>query len=127
MSFKLSLYLAPEGVGPMHRWSREHRQPLGTRLELQAAFDRLFRPIRWELTDTRAWACYPLDDSVNPREVFLFGKSDDVLAEVSVYSGPPAIRTIMTALGLNYCYAQESGKLYLPFATGEDWPNETTR
>lgn len=127
MSFWLSLYRAPNGLSPIHEWDKEQRQALGTRGDVQASLDRLFQPIRWELSDTLAWACYPNDDSTHPREITLHGKPEDALLEISIYSGPPAIRTVMTALALNYCYAQESGKLYFPFATGDDWSPHSSR
>lgn len=99
-----------------------HAEPLGTRSELQAQIDLIFPARRWDLSHTSAWACYELDDARLPREIVLMGADEDIVDHVSVYSGPPAIRTLMTALGLNYCYAPESDELRDPFATGALWP-----
>lgn len=55
------------------------------------------------------------------------GGEDEPVLYVITYSGPPAIRALMTSLGLNYCYASESDELYHPFAAGEQWPGEAAR
>lgn len=124
MSFDLFLYRAPEGLGPWSTWTEMHAQPLGTRREVQAQIDTVFRPQRWELSADGAWACYEYDDARLPREIRLTGAEDEVIRYLSIYSAPPAVRALMLALGLNYCYAPESDVLYRPFEAAEHWPGE---
>lgn len=125
MSFSFYLYRAAEGLGPWSTWTEMHAQPLGTRRELQARIEQAIPAQRWELSDKAAWAFYEFDDSRFPRELTLMGAEDEVLLYVITYSGPPAIRTLMTALGLNHCYAPESDTMYFPFETDQLWPGET--
>jgi hypothetical protein len=121
MSFSFYLYRAAEGLGPWSTWSEMHAQPLGTRRELQARIESVFPAQKWELSPQRAWACYAFDDARLPREVSLMGTEDEVLRYVITYSAPPAIRTLMTALGLNHCYAPESDEIRHPFAVRDTW------
>ena len=127
LSVSFHLYRAVEGLGPMTTWDRMHTQPLGTRRELQRKLEEIFPAQRWECSSKSAWACYEYDDARFPREVRLMGAEDDVVEYVIAYSGPAAIRTIMTALGLNYCYVPETDELCHPFATGDSWPGEAER
>lgn len=127
MSFSFYLYRAADNLGPWSTWDEMHAEPLGSRRELQARIESIFPAIRWELSPESAWACYEYDDTRLPREVRLMGGEDDAVMHVITYSGPPAIRSLMTALGLNYCYAPESDELYHPFSTGQLWPGEVAR
>ena len=122
MPFRLSLFRAVEGLGPLTEWDREHRTPLGTRDQVQAALDGILQGLRWKASDGMLFACGPFDGEEHAFEVTLFGQPDEVLLDIDVYSRPPAIRAIMSALGLNYCYAQESDELYFPFEAGDHWP-----
>jgi hypothetical protein len=115
VSFNLDLYRAPEGLGPWSTWTEMHARPLGTRAGVQARLDAVLHPIRWAVSDAGAYASYAYDDAGLPREIQLTGAEDETLVDISVHSGPPAIRVHMTALGLSYCYAPESDELYRPF------------
>jgi hypothetical protein len=68
------------------------------------------------------FACGAFDGEEHAFEITLFGGSNETLMDIDVYSRPPAVRAIMLGLGLNYCYAQESGELYFPFKAGDHWP-----
>lgn len=123
MPFRLSLYRAADGLGPMHDWEREHRQSLGVRNDVQAALDQVLQGLRWEESDGLLFASCPFGGEDHACEIWLFGEPDEELLEINVYSLPPAIRAIMSGLGLNGCYAFESGELYYPFQAGDHWPN----
>lgn len=122
MPFRLALYRAPDGLGPMHTWEREHRAPLGSRAQLRSALDALLPALRWEASDALLLASGPFGAEEHAVEITLFGTAADALLDISVYARPPAVRAIMSRLALNYCYAQESGQLYWPFEAGEHWP-----
>ncbi|MBE7368697.1 hypothetical protein [Ramlibacter pallidus] len=123
MPFTLSLFRAAEGLGPLTGWAHEHRQPLGRRDEVKAALDRVLRGLRWTESDGLVFASGPFNGEEQACEITLFGRPDDVLLDVVVYAGPPAVRSIMSGLGLNYCHAQASGELYFPFEAGDHWPD----
>lgn len=122
MPFQLSLYRAPDGLGPLHTWDREHRQPLGTKNELRKALDHLLPGLRWEDRGEMLFASGPFAGEEHALELSLFGEPKETLLDLRVYSFPPPIRVIMSGLDLNYCYAEESGELYDPFAAGDRWP-----
>ena len=122
MPFQFSLFRAVEGLGPMSTWDREHREPLGSRDEVKAAIERVLPGLRWRESDGLLFASGSLDEEEHAYEITLFGHSDDVLMDITVYSRPPAIRAIMSGLGLNYCYAQDSGALCFPFEADDHWP-----
>ena len=122
MPFRFSLFRAVEGLGPMSKWDREHRESLGSRDEVKAALERVLRGLRWTESSGLLFASGPFDGEEHAYEITLFGQADEPLMDISVYSRPPAIRTIMSGLGLNYCYAQESGELCFPFKAGDHWP-----
>jgi hypothetical protein len=122
MPFRLSLYRAPEGLGPLSTWDQEHRYALGTREELKTSLERVFGPLSWDTHEQMLWASCPFNQDTHACEVWLFGKAGEMLLEISVYSAPPPVRAIMSELKLNYCYAQESGELYLPFEAADHWP-----
>lgn len=69
------------------------------------------------------FASGPFDGDEHAFEISLFGRPNETLMDIDVYSRPPAIRAIMSGLGLNYCYAPESDELYFPFEAddGADW------
>jgi hypothetical protein len=115
MPFRLSLFRAIEGLGPMTSWEQEHREPLGTRDEIKAALEGVLPDLRWEASGRMLFASGPFDGEEHALQISLFGSSADVLLDISAYSRPPAIRAIMSGLRLNYCYAQESNELY-------EWP-----
>jgi hypothetical protein len=121
MPFRLSLFRATEGLGPMTAWEREHREPLGSRDEIKAALDGVLPGLRWEESGGMLFASGPFDGDEHAFEITLFGSPDDTLMDISVYSRPPAIRAIMSGLRLNYCHAHESGELYDPFKAGDHW------
>lgn len=123
MPFQLSLYRAAEGLGPLHTWDREHRQPLGTRSELRAAIAQLLPELQWSHHDALCFASIPDADGLGTVEVSLFGEPGETLLDFRVYALPPQVRTLMRGLNLNYCYAEESGELYDPFAAGDRWPD----
>ena len=129
MPFRLSLYRAADGLGPMHMWEREHRQSLGVRSDVKAALDQVLEGLRWKETDRMLFASGPFGGEDHGFEIWLFGAPAEELLEISVYSLPPAIRAVMSGLDLNGCYAPESGELYYPFQAGDHWPNasETAR
>src|SRR5690349_10977956 len=110
MPFRLALFRAAEGLGSMYTWEREHREPLGTRNQVRAALEGILPGLRWEESSERLFASGAFDGEEHAFEVTLFGGADEILLEIDVYSGPPAIRAIMSGLGLNYCQAQESGE-----------------
>lgn len=122
MPFRLSLYRAPEGLGPMNTWEREHREPLGRREEVRAALDKLLVGLRWRDSTAMLFAAGPFGGEDHALEITLFGRTDEDLMEIDVYSHPPAIRAIMSEFQLNYCYAQESGAFYFPFRALDRWP-----
>lgn len=123
MPFRLSLYRAADGLGPMHTWESEHRQPLGVRDEVQAALEHTLKGLRWEESDGLLFGSCPFDGEDHACEIWLFGEPNDELLDIGVYSLPPAIRAIMSGLDLNYCFASDSGELYYPFRAGDHWPN----
>jgi hypothetical protein len=125
MPFQLSLYRAAEGLGPLDTWDREHRQPLGNKAQLRAALDQLLPGLRWEDHGSLLFASGPFGKDEHALELSLFGEPEEALLDVRVYSFPPPIRVIMSGLDLNYCYAEESGQLYYPFAAGDRWPMTT--
>jgi hypothetical protein len=127
MPFRLSLFRAADGLGPMTTWEREHREPLGTRDALRAALDQVLPGIRWQASDRMLSGSGPFGGDAHAFEISLFGGANDTLMDIDVYSRPPAIRAIMSGLGLNYCYAQESGELRFPFETQDHWPGESGR
>jgi hypothetical protein len=122
MPFRLTLFRADDGLGPMFKWEREHREPLGTRDEVQAALERVLPQGRWEASSAMVFGSSAYDGEGHAVEITLFGQSDGTVLDIAVYARPPAIRAIMSGLRLNYCYAQDSGELYFPFQAGEDWP-----
>ena len=122
MPFRLSLYRAADGLGPMHTWEHECRQPLGTRSDLKAALGSVLEGLRWEESEGLLFASCPFDGDEHACEIWLFGEPTDTLFDIGVYALPPAIRAIMSGLGLNYCYAQESGERRFPFEAGDHWP-----
>ena len=122
MPFRLSLYRAVEGLGPLSTWDREHRDRLGTRNAVKAALEQVLPELHWEESSGLLFASGPFDGEEHAYEITLFGETDEILVDIGVYSCPPAIRAIMSGLGLNYCYAQESGELYFPFKAGDQWP-----
>jgi hypothetical protein len=122
MTFRLSLFRAIEGLGPMSTWEREQREPLGTRDEIKAALDGVLPELRWEDSNRMLFASGPFGGDEHAFELWLFGAPDEMLMDIDVYSAPPAVRAIMSGLRLNYCYAQESGELRDPFKAGDHWP-----
>jgi hypothetical protein len=121
MPFRLSLFRAVEGLGPMTAWEQEHREPLGTRDDVKAALQQVLPDLRWEESSGMLFAAGAFDGEEHAFEITLFGAPDVVLMDIGVYSRPPAIRAIMSGLRLNYCHAQESGELRDPFQAGDDW------
>ena len=124
MPFQLCLYRAPEHVGPINTWDREHRQSLGTRLELRAALVELLPGLCWNVGDRLLFATGPFANEEHAVELSLHGKSDEVLLDFLVYASPPVVRVLMSGLNLNYCFAVDSGELRYPFEAGERWPSE---
>jgi hypothetical protein len=122
MPFRLSLYRAPEDLGPIHSWDDEHREPLGTREELKAALDGVFPQLVWEESEHMLCVSCSFNGEEHACEITLFGAPGETLLDISIYSGPPAVRVVMSSLNLNYCYALESGEMYFPFAAGDRWP-----
>jgi hypothetical protein len=122
MPFRFSLFRAVDGLGPMGSWDREHREPLGTRGEIRAAVDALLPALRWEESTDMLFASGPFGGEEHALEISLFGRADEILMDIAVYSRPPVIRQVMTGLRLNYCYGQESNELYFPFNAGDAWP-----
>lgn len=122
MPFQLTLYRAPEGVGPIHTWDREYRQPLGTKQQVRASLDRALPGLRWEDHGTWWFAAGPFAGEDHAVEISLHGGSSDVLLDVLIYALPPPVRAVMSALDLNYCFAMESCQLYWPFEAGNRWP-----
>lgn len=122
MPFRLSLFRAVEGLGPLSTWDREHREPLGRRDDVKAALEGILHGLRWEESSRLLFASGPFDGEEHAVEIMLFGQPGETLMDISVYSRPPAIRAIMSGLGLNYCHAQDSGELYFPFKAGDHWP-----
>jgi hypothetical protein len=122
MPFRLSLFRAIEGLGPLHTWDREHREPLGSRDQVRAALDGVLPGLRWEESSRILFASGAFEGEEHAFQPWLFGRSDETLMDIGAYSRPPTIRAIMSALRLNYCYAQESGELYFPFKAGDHWP-----
>lgn len=122
MPFRLSVYRAPDGIGPMHEWEEEHREELGTRREVQEEIGRTFPHLRWDETDGMAFASFsPEDDPARGFEISVFGAPGDVVNEVWIHSFPPNVRALMSGLRLNHCYAAESGDMYFPFEAGDRW------
>ena len=126
MPFRFNLFRAPEGLGPLQTWEQEHREPLGTRSEIRSALDQVLSGLRWDESPSMSFASGLLEGEAHAFEISLFGAADDILMEIDVYSRPPAIRAVMSGLRLNYCYAQESGKLCFPFEAGDDWPGASS-
>lgn len=124
MPFRLSLYRAAEGLGPMSGWDREHRAALGSREQVKTALDRVLPGLRWEESGAMLFASGPFDGEEHALEVSLFGPTDGTLLDIDVYARPPAVRAIMSGLGLNHCYAKESDELRFPFQAGDRWPGE---
>jgi hypothetical protein len=122
MPFQLSLYRATDGLGPIHTWEREYREPLGTKNELRTALDQLLPELRWEDCGQLLVASGSFAAEEHALELSLFGEPDEMLLDFRVYAFPPPIRVIMSGLNLNYCSADESGELYYPFAAGDRWP-----
>ena len=125
MPFLLSLFRAVDGLGPLSTWERDHREPLGSRAEVKAALERFLPGLRWRESSRLLFASGPFDGDEHAYEISLFGEPDETLRDICVYSLPPAIRAIMSGLGLNYCYALGSDALYLPFEAGEHWPGSS--
>ena len=122
MPFRLSLYRAPDGVGPMHEWEEEHRETLGTRAEVQTRIGQVFPQLHWdEGSDATFASWFPEANPSEGFEITLFGAPDEPINEVSMYSFPPPIRLLMSGLRLNHCYASESGELRFPFELGDRW------
>lgn len=122
MPFQFSLFRAAGGLGPMSTWEREHREPLGTRDDVKAALDAVLPELRWEESTGMLFGSGALDGEEHRYEISLFGGPGETLLDIDVYARPPAIRAIMSGLGLNYCYAAESGELLFPFEAGDHWP-----
>lgn len=122
MPFRFSLFRAPEGLGPLHTWDREHREPLGRREEVRAALGQVLSGLRWTESESMLSAAGDFEGEEHALEISLFGGPDETLLDIDVYSRPPAIRAIMSGLGLNYCYVAESGALCFPFQAGDHWP-----
>jgi len=122
MPFRLSLFRAIEGLGPLSTWDREYREPLGSREEIKAALERVLGGMHWSESDGMLFASGPFDGEEHAYEISLFGQPHATLLEIDVYSAPPAIRIVMSGLGLNYCYAQASDQLRFPFKAGDHWP-----
>jgi hypothetical protein len=98
---------------------------LGTKAELRAALDQLLPGLRWEDHGPLWSASGPFEGEDHALELGLFGAPGEVLLDFRVYAFPPPIRLIMSGLRLNYCWAEESGELYDPFAAGARWPTAT--
>lgn len=122
MPFRLSLYRAAEGLGPLSTWDREHRIPLGTREQVKAALEEVLPGLHWRESHQMLSGAGPFGGEEHAYEISLFGGPGETLLDIDVYARPPAIRAIMSGLGLNYCHAQDSGKLYRPFEAGDHWP-----
>ena len=125
MPFRLSVYRAAECLGPMDEWEEEHREPLGTRDEVQTAVEQVFPGVRWEEENGFLFASVNLNDDEQSFEITLHGDPADELLDISIYSLPPAVRRLMVGLKLNHCYAPESGEMYFPFKAGDHWPVAT--
>lgn len=121
MPFRFSLFRAAEGLGPMSTWECEHREPLGTRDAVRAALDKVLAGLRWQESDGALFASGPFGPEEHAIEITLFNLPHEPLMDIDVYAAPPAIRAIMSGLGLNYCYAPESGELCFPFEAGDHW------
>ena len=120
--FRLSLFRAVDGLGPLSTWDREYREPLGSREEVKAALERFLMGLHWRESSRLLSASGPFDGEEHAYEISLYGEPNESLRDISVYSSPPAIRTIMSGLRLNYCYALDSGEFYFPFKAGDHWP-----
>ncbi len=122
MPFRFSLFRAPDGLGPMSTWEREHRQPLGRRDDVKAALDAVLPGLRWEESSGMLFGSGAFDGEEHAYEISLFGGPGETLLDVDVYARPPAIRAIMSGLGLNHCHAAESGDVLFPFEVADHWP-----
>jgi hypothetical protein len=121
MPFRLSLFRAVEGLGPMTTWDREHREPLGKRDNVKALLEGILPVLRWRESSRLLFASGPFGAEEHAFEITLIGSPDETLMDISVYACPPVVRTIMSGLILNYCYAQDSGELCFPFKAGDRW------
>lgn len=121
MSFRFSLVRAASGLGPMSTWEREHREPLGTRDDVKAALEGVLPGLRWEESSGMLFGSGPFDGAEHAYEISLFGGPGETLLDIDVYARPPAIRAIMSGVGLNYCHPAESGELLLPFEADDHW------
>lgn len=122
MPFRLTLYRAEQGLGPLDSWECEHREPLGTLEELKASIEGVFPGTSWEESDGMSRASCSFEGNDDACEITLFGTPGETLLDVSIYAAPPPVRALMSALDLNYCHASESGELYFPFDAGDRWP-----
>ena len=109
MPFRLSLFRAVDGLGPLSTWEREHREPLGTRDDVKAALEAVLPGLRWEESRGMLFGSGPFGGEDHAYEISLFGGPGETLLDIDVYARPPAIRAIMCGLRLNYCHAGESG------------------
>ena len=121
MSYDFYLYRAPAGIGGMHEWEAEQRQPLGDPASVHARGAARFPTMAWRQASTGGWRGSGNDEDRAPREVRIDAEDDGQVWTVIAYAGPPEIRALMQAIEANYCYAPEEMALRDPFARGEDW------
>ena len=121
MSYDFYLYRAPAGIGGMHEWEEEQRQPLGDPAGVHARVAARFPTIAWRRASTGRWLGSGNDEDHAPREVRIGAEEDGQVWVVIAYAGPPEIRALMHAIDANYCYAPEEMALRDPFACGENW------
>lgn len=125
MTFQLTLFRAPEGVGSLDTWDREHRELLGTKSEVRAALDRALPGLHWREHGGLWFAAGPFAGEDHAIEISLYGAPQEQLLDFRVYALPPAIRAVMTALELNHCFAMDSCSPRFPFEAGDRWPSAT--
>jgi len=121
MSYDFYLYRAPAGIGGMHEWDGEQRQPLGDVASVRGCVAARFPTIAWRQMGTGRWFGSGRDEDHAPREVRIGAEEDGQVWVVIAYAGPAEIRALMQAIEANYCYAPEEMALRDPFARGEDW------
>jgi hypothetical protein len=120
MSIDFYLYRAPKGVGGLHEWEEDHAEPLGPADGLLLQVAALFPDVTWGAdAEGSLYGASANDDG--PQSVRFLGMEDDTVQFLVVYAGPAVWGSLMTELGLNYCYVPEACELRDPFAVGEDW------
>jgi hypothetical protein len=121
MSFDFYLYRAAQGLGSLLEWEEDHAEPLGLPSELRVQIDAAFPSLQWTENPDGSWTATDASETADLRELSIRSTQGQFVQFIVTYASPPALRTLMTTLKLNYCCAPESGELRDPFSVRDAW------